>query len=168
MYIALGNELRYSEGCEEWLSNQNFRCMNDTKYVLVDFLEGEKKETISKGLDRFLSFGYVPILAHAERYRSLRGNLNFLKEHRDNGVLIQVDAGSIFGEFGFNARMFSRKILKNYLVDFVASDAHSPVRKYPGLKDAYKFIEKKYGADYAEAVCFRNAFNTIFQQRKDS
>ncbi len=164
LQIVLGNELRYNLGCEEWLSDGRCRCMNNSKYVLVDFSERESKEHISKGLGKLLSAGYIPILAHAERYCGLRGNLLFLKEQRDNGVLIQIDTKSILGGFGLNARMFSKKILKNYLADFVSSDAHDTKKRPPGIKEAYEYIEKKYGTDYAEAVCFKNAFNIIFEQ----
>ncbi len=163
LQLVLGNELRYNPGCEQWLSDGRCRSMNNTKYVLVDFFEGEDKNVISKGLDRLLNIGYVPILAHAERYRKLRGNLPFLKEQRDNGVLIQIDTRSLFGDFGLLTRCFCKKILQNHFVDFVSSDAHSLRTRPPGIKKAYEYIRKKYGEDYAEAVCFKNAFHMIFE-----
>ncbi len=162
LQVALGNELRYNPGCEEWLSDGRCRSMNSSKYVLVDFFEGESAKEISKGLDKLLSAGYLPILAHAERYRKIRGNLDFLKEQRDNGVLIQIDAGSVFGEFGFGTRLFCKKILQNRIVDFVSSDAHSFKMRQTGIKEAYKYIEKKYGMDYAETICLKNAFHIVF------
>ena len=36
--LVLGNELRYAAGCVEWLTDGRCRCMNNSKYVLVDFL----------------------------------------------------------------------------------------------------------------------------------
>lgn len=164
LQLALGNELRYSQGCEEWLSCGRCRGMNNKKYVLVDFFEGEKKQVISNGLDKLLSAGYIPVLAHAERYRGIRGNLSFLKELRDNGILIQMDTMSILGKFGLNSYIFSKKILKNRLADFVSSDAHSTKRRPPGIEKSFRYIKRKYGVDYAEAVCFKNAFHIIFEK----
>ncbi len=160
--IVLGNELRFNPGCEDWLSDGRCRCMNNSKYVLVDFFEREDKKTISKGLDKLLNAGYIPILAHAERYRNIRGNIAFLKEQRDNGVLIQIDTRSIFGDFGIATRMFCKKILLHYVADFVSSDAHSLHKRPPGIRNAYEYIQKKHGKDYAEAICFKNALHMIF------
>jgi len=162
LQIVLGNELRYNSGCENWLSEGHCRCMNNTKYVLVDFFEEESKKTISKGLDKLLSVGYIPILAHAERYKDIRGDDDFLKEHRDNGVLVQIDTRSIFGDFGLGARMFCKKLLRNYVVDFVSSDAHDLKKRPPGIKEAFEYIGKKYGKKYAEAICCINALDMIF------
>lgn len=164
LHITLGNELRYNPGCENWLSAGSCRCMNNSKYVLVDFFEGDDKETISQGLDKLLSTGYIPILAHAELYKNIRGDLLFLKQHHDNGVLIQLDTMSVLGKFGFGARAFCKKILKNHLADFISSDAHNIKTRRPGIKDTYKYIENKYGTEYAEDICFKNAFHIIFER----
>ncbi len=160
--LALGNELRYNPGCAEWLADGRCRSLNQTKYVLVDFFEGESKKIISTGLERLLNAGYIPILAHAERYWSIRGDMAFLKELRDNGVLIQIDAGSIVGAFGCCTRAFCRKILRRQMADFVSSDAHGMQTRPPGIRAAYEYIEKKCSKSYAEAVCCKNALHMIF------
>lgn len=160
--IALGNELRYNLGCVAWLADGRCLCINNTKYVLVDFWENESKQAISKGLDCLLNAGYKPILAHAERYVKLNGDIKFLKSQKENGVCIQIDTGSIFGNFGLRARRFCKKILKEQLADFVSSDAHSLKTRPPGIKKAYEHIKKKYGKAYAEAVCYKNAARMIF------
>ena len=162
MQIVLGNELRYNPGCERWLSDGRCRSMNGSKYVLVDFFEGENKKIISEGLDKLLSAGYIPILAHAERYKNIRGDIGFLKEQKDNGALIQIDTRSIFGDFGIGNRLFCKKLLRNYIVDFVSSDAHSLNSRPPGIREAYEYMGKKYGIDYAKTICFKNAYHIIF------
>lgn len=160
--LGLGNELRYNSGCEDWLSDKRCRSMNDSRYVLVDFFSGESKQTISNGLSRILNKGYIPILAHPERNAEIKGDLAFLKKQRDNGALIQIDARSIFGDFGFCTRLFARKILKHHLADFVSSDAHNLKTRPPGIKEAYEYIRKKHGISYAEDVCCKNALHMIF------
>lgn len=162
LQIVLGNELRYNPGCEEWLSKGQCRCMNNSKCVLVDFFEEEDKKSISKGIEKLLSVGYIPILAHAERYKDIRGDIAFLKEQKDNGVLIQIDTRSIFGDFGLGTRLFCKKLLRENIVDFVSSDAHGLHRRPPGIKEAFEYIEKRYGQKYAEAICYLNALYVIF------
>lgn len=164
LQLALGNELRYNPGCEEWLSKGECRPMNNSKYVLVDFSAGEEKTAIAKGLDRLLNVGYIPILAHAERYTKLRGDIKFLKEQRDNGVLLQMDARAVLGDFGIQIKCFSKKILRHQLADFISSDAHDRTSRPPGIKEAYEYIRKNYGQAYADHVCCYNAKQLIFGQ----
>ncbi len=159
--IMLGNELRYIKGCVAYLESGQCKTMNDTNYVLVDFSETDSKKTISNGLDRILNAGYLPILAHAERYRSIWGDLKFISDYQSKGVKIQIDTQSVLGMFGLRAKFFATLMLKNRLADFIGSDAHNMKKRSPGIKKAYEYIEKKCGKDYAEAVCFRTALNCL-------
>ena len=52
-------------------------------------------------------------------------------------------------------------LLKNDLVDFVASDAHDTERRRPLLSDAYRYIAKKYGEDYAYDLMYANPMRII-------
>lgn len=160
--VALGNELRYNPGCEEWLSAGKCRCMNSSKYVLVDFFEEEEKKVIAKGIDNFLNSGYIPILAHAERYKKVRGDIDFLKELKYKGAYIQIDTRTVFGDFGFGSRRFCKKILRNHIADFVSSDAHGLKIRPPQMGKAFRYIAKRYGSQYAESICYKNAVNMIF------
>jgi len=45
-----------------------------------------------------------------------------------------------------------RKLLKWGVVDIIASDAHNPVRRPPGLAEAVKAAAKIVGADRAMAM----------------
>lgn len=51
--------------------------------------------------------------------------------------------------------------MKNDLVDFVASDAHDTERRRPLLSDAYRYIAKKYGEDYAYDLMYANPMRII-------
>jgi protein-tyrosine phosphatase len=153
--LCLGNELRYSPESPAWLSDGACRTLNGTGYVLVDFSQQETARGIAKGLYRLLSAGYTPILAHAERYASL--NRKLLGEFAHDGVLVQINAGSLLGCFGLRQRWRSRAILQSDLAQLVCSDAHDLTGRSPTLSQAFRFIEKKYGSDYAEAVCYKNA-----------
>lgn len=161
--LGLGNELRYNAGCEKWLADKHCLSMNKSRYVLVDFFGGESKQVISNGLSRILNMGYIPILAHPERNAKIKGDIAFLKEQKDNGVLIQVDARSVFGDFGLFIRLFARKILKHHLADFVSSDAHNLKTRPPGMSKVYEYIKEKHGESYAKAVCCENAVRMIFE-----
>lgn len=159
--LFLGNELRYSQDCLSWLEEGRCRTMNQTRHVLVDFAQQESEGAILAAVEQLLNAGYIPILAHAERYRNLAVRRRRLSRLRENGVLIQVDAQSLFGYFGLRAQWRCKAILAGKLADLVASDAHDPGRRPPLLSKSYRYIAQRQGTAYAEAVCCKNAWRLL-------
>lgn len=157
--LYLGNELRYSPECLTWLKSGACRTLGGTDYVLVDFDQTEPGRSIVRGLQRLLSAGYRPVLAHAERYGGL--TLNQIRELSDDGVWIQMDVQSLFGVYGLGARLRSRALLKKKLVDIVATDAHGMGRRSPILSRGYRDIVRKYGEAYAGAVFAENPLRLL-------
>lgn len=151
--LYLANELRYCRGCVSWLDDGACRTLGETNRVLVDFSERESIRNIVGGVERLLNGGYSPVLAHVERYTALRGKKQSLRELHANGVLLQMDSKSVFGNFGMSTKVWSRSILDARLIDIVASDAHDVSRRSPGIDKCYRYIARKYGTDYADAVC---------------
>lgn len=160
--LALGNELHYAPGCESWIAEGMFKTMNGTRLLLVDFSESERKRNIETALHRLQNAGYTPILAHAERYSDLSGDINFIKQCKENGIFIQIDTQSLFGDFGWKVKRFCKMILSKRLADIVSSDAHDLDSRPPGITKAYEYIRDKYGEGYAHAVCGGNAAELIF------
>ncbi len=76
--------------------------------------------------------GWFPIIAHPERYRNLEDYAQ-LARFKEAGGLLQVNAGSIFGDHGKTAATHAMNILTLGLADYVASDYHA--RGLPRLHD---------------------------------
>ena len=164
MKVILGNELRFAPSCVDWLEEGVCRTLGDSRYLLVDFSEGEQASVIEKGLMRLLNAGVTPILAHAERYFDLWGKHKLVENLRISGVLIQVDTQSVTGDFGFRTKRAAKQLLSRHLVDFIGSDAHDLTKRPPGIQKAYQIMAKKYGQEYAEAVCGGNAERLLVQK----
>ena len=160
-----GNELRYNRGCVEWVKEGKCHSLNDTNYVLIDFSQNEEGDVIVKGTNRILSAGYIPVLAHVERYRRIAKDMDFIRELRENGVIIQVDAQSILGVFGIGSKRCCKRMLAHHLVDAVATDAHGSLLRPPSITESYRYIEKYFGKKYAETVCVHNPY-AILQNRR--
>ena len=126
--------------------------MNGTQYVLVDFSEALEAQKISSALEHLLSAGYRPVLAHVERYRALWGHKSLIHSFREKGVLLQVDAQSVLGGFGYLTQRQSRYLLENELADLICSDSHDVRQRPPELSRCFQLVRKKYGLDYANAL----------------
>ena len=162
LHLALGNELRYEQGSVSWLAEKKCRTLNGTSCVLVDFNERETKRNIEEGIDSLLCAGYTPILAHAERYDAVCDDMKFFDSYLQRGMLVQMDVGSLFKDVGARSYRADKKLLKNRMINFVSSDAHNMGDRPPGIEEAYWYIEEKCSTQYANAICFDNAFNLIF------
>ena len=111
---------------------------------------------IRNAVNTVLMNGYYPVLAHAERYRNVCAKKYAVTELIEMGCYIQVNAGSIMGKFGFGTKQFSRKLLKQRQVHFVATDAHDTGKRAPYLSDCAKYVSRKYGRDYSRKLFYDN------------
>lgn len=150
--LCLGNELRYSRDCVSWLRSGQCRTLNGTQYVLVDFSESEEKQMITDGLERLLNAGYRPVLAHVERYRSLWGQTRLIRSLLENGVLLQMDAQSLLGQFGFRIQRQCKTLLREGMVELICSDGHDVRNRPPELSRCFQVVQKKFGPNYANAL----------------
>lgn len=162
MKLCMGNELRYSRECISWLEDGRCLTLNGTKYVLVDFSEVERAGTIVDGVNRLLNAGYIPVLAHAERYDDLSRSLREIQSFRQDGALIQVDSQSLLGGFGRAVKMRARAILRRGYADIVSTDAHDLRRRTPEMNEVFQFIERKYGRTYGEWLCRNHALELLW------
>lgn len=159
--LYVGNEIYYRSNILEILEERKASTLADSMYVLVEFGPMDDFDYIRNGIYQLLSGGFRPILAHVERYGSVASSVERVRELVKMGCYIQINAGSVMGQYGFGTKKFTRQILKQGLVHFVATDAHDDVRRRPCLLDCAKYIDKKFGEDYAEKILKENPEKVI-------
>jgi protein-tyrosine phosphatase len=91
------------------------------------------------------SRGWIPIVAHPERYRNLDPSLVELAHFRHAGAFLQMNAGSLFGDYGKTAAGHARRILLAGEADYVSSDYHA--RGEPGTR---RFVRAMNDAGFSE------------------
>lgn len=69
--------------------------------------------------------GTIPILAHPERYSTMRTKMHLVEDWRDAGAGIQVNAGSLVGQYGSTAQRLAWTIVEHGWADYISSDYHS-------------------------------------------
>ena len=164
--LAYGAEIYYVEGIEEELEQKKCPTLNATSFVLVEFDPGYAFSSLLNGLLKLQACGYQPILAHAERYECILEKPDRVRELKDHRIWIQLNAGSVLGDFGRPVKSFCKGVLKKGLADIIATDAHSVTHRKPLLSEAYKYTEKKYGEAYANALFFENPLR-VLQGKRD-
>lgn len=148
--LYLGREVYYKDNLLEQTKNL---AIDGSPYVLVEF-STTMEQNIEEIIFNLKVSKLKPIVAHVERYPYLKKE--DYHQIRLTGGLLQVNAGAIKGFEGFGKRRLVKFLLKNQLVDIVASDAHNLSNRKPNLKNAYKTVLKKYGKAYADLIFFEN------------
>lgn len=141
--LYLGNEIFYSYGVVNNLEEGKIFTLADSKYVLVEFSPNDKYKYISESLYELVNNGYIPVLAHAERYEEVMEDIDNVERLVDAGVYIQINAHTIAGKYGHGIRRRVMKMIKNDLVHFIGTDTHSDGHRSPDLEECIKYLNKK-------------------------
>lgn len=160
----IGSELHLYLGCEfhanmtmvETLLNRERPTMAGSDFVLTEFSESSDFSFVRERAYDLISHGFVPIIAHVERYPKVRKNLGDLEALREMGARLQVNAESILGGEGFSVKRFCRALMKNNMLDFVGTDCHRTDRRVPNLGSCADYMEKKMGRSYTERILMQN------------
>lgn len=111
-----GQEIMYSVDTRQLLKEGKLLTLADSRYVLLEFLPGTAYSKIFSAVRQMQMAGYVPILAHVERYHVLREE-GRLEELADTGARIQMNYSSIDGGWNNNtAQWCKRQELKELCV----------------------------------------------------
>lgn len=151
--LHLGTEIYYRLDTVRDLKEKRVVPLGSTNRVLLEFHETEELEDLGEAIHNMKTLGFVPIVAHVERYSYVKEkDLSIMHKM---GALIQVNASSLLGRGGRVDQHTLFKWIKLGLVDFIASDVH--VFRKNDLLEAYKLIEKKFGKATAERLFHNNA-----------
>ena len=156
-------------GCEYHVNSQITqafdagRChtLADTKYVLTEYSHQSEFSYIHKMTEELILHGYIPVIAHVERYRCMVENLDLAAELQDMGAMIQMNADAILGLEGWGSKRYCKKMLQEELVDLVASDSHGIAERVSHMRKCYDAITKKFGEDYAESLMHGNPIKIL-------
>ena len=165
MDLYLGTEVYYFSEAFDKIVDGEIMSLAGSSYVLIEFEPRVEYERILRAAANAASEGYVPIFAHVERYMCLLTKPALCKELIEHGALLQINAASVVGKHGKDVQKFDKKILKKKWVSFVASDAHGDKHRRPRLMEAYEYVKKKVGEDYADDIFYNNQMKIIEDER---
>ena len=155
--LYLGCEYLYSSKETFHEEVDEITSLNKTKYVLMEFFFDVDGNTILEATEELIKYGFIPILAHPERYDSIQEDINIILKAKKLGALLQMNKGSILGRYGQLVKETCIELLNEYAYTFVGSDAHHPKMRTPMMYDAYQIIKENFGRNYAKDLFEVNA-----------
>lgn len=154
--LYLGCEYHANMDMAEDLNAGKRPTLGGSRYVLCEFSDGDLASYITERTYQLLANGYIPVLAHIERYKALTKDFSLIDDLVERGCRMQVNAGSILGEDGFFTRRFCKKLIDYDLLHFIGSDAHNLTDRTPRIGECASYLEKKYGEAYAQQILLEN------------
>ncbi|MGN0335377.1 MAG: CpsB/CapC family capsule biosynthesis tyrosine phosphatase [Lachnospiraceae bacterium] len=154
--LYAGNELFYTHNILEKVKNGEVLTLADSDYVLLEFSVDAEKNRIRNAVYEFYNHGFLPIVAHVERYQVFLKDQDFAEEILEMGAYFQVNMGSLGEHAGWRTRHFVKGLIRNDMLHFIATDAHDTVTRKPYKDKGLGWIEKKYGQKQLENYLWRN------------
>lgn len=114
----------------------NFR-LGSTRCLLLEFGNEYLMPGWEGVVSELMDNGYLPIIAHPERYLYIQRDFGIAQAMSDLGCEMQVDAGGLLARPLSAERKTARRLLCEGLVSYVASDAHRP-EHYDTFERAYR------------------------------
>ncbi len=150
--VVLGNEIYISDNINKLIRNKKACTINNTRYILFELPFNVKPINLYEVIYDILQNGYIPILAHPERYEFVQQNPKIINELIEKGVLMQGNYGSFVGQYGERAQIIIKKLLKNNMIHFLGTDVHRKNTIYNKIPKILFQVEKFIGTEQLEQI----------------
>ena len=157
--LYLGNEVYITEDFIKLLKKGEIQTINDSKYLLLEFPMGNMLFNTKDIIYELVVSGYVPVLAHPERYRIFQKHPDHIEEYLRMGVLLQGNYKSLYGKYGKEAKKTLTYYLKKNKITFLGSDCHHD--KDFKLKKLKKKLKSLVKSDNIVEDLLENNFNKV-------
>ena len=159
--LYLGNEVFFTPNMLDLIKREEIKTLNNSKYVLFEFPMNSIYNNTSQIINELVSNGYIPILAHPERYRYFQEHPKVAEEYLRSGLLLQGNLTSLYGVYGTTAEKTLKFFLKKKWISFLGSDTHHDV-KFKGRKLEKKLIRITKDKEYTQKLLNEN-FDKVVQ-----
>ena len=163
--LRSGMEVFATAELPKLMQERKLLTLADSRYLLVEFYFDEHETYICDTLRMVAERGFVPVIAHPERYHAVQRTPALAREWFSRGYIMQLNKGTILGRMGQDAKQTAWWLLERGLAHVVASDAHSVGHRNPDLSQVRDIIGQDLSWQYAEVLLEENPWR-IFQNEK--
>lgn len=162
--LYLGNEVFFVSNILELLEKKEIKTLNDSKYLLFEFPMSNIYSNSIEILRKVIKAGYIPILAHPERYLPIQKNPKEIEKFLQAGILLQGNFTSLFVKYGRTSKRVLKYFLKRKWITVLGSDTHHDVH-YSKKKLEKKLLRITKDKEYVEDL-LKNNFDRIVNNQE--
>ena len=152
----LGAENYASQPFLEALERDAVLTLADSRYILVEFTPLSSLRQIRSVVERIQERDLVPVLAHVERYASLRDKQPEMEALLARGCLTQVNLGSLLLPRWSARGRLAHRLVQQDLITVIASDTHGAGFRPPSFADLVHKHSGRLGGDRLFRLCSAN------------
>lgn len=160
--LFFGMEMMADGTLFDRLQSGDVQPLGESRFLLVEFDPLDSSEWCAAATEHIRKYGYVPLIAHPERYVILQNEPWRAELWTERGAALQVTRSGIFGAFGRRAAETARMLLERDLAFCVASDGHGAAYRRPILEDVNAWLTEHFGAAYAERLLHENPRRILY------
>lgn len=150
--LVVGADVHIAPDLLVQLSGDAPPTLNGSRYFLLEPSHDVLPPRLLEFCGGLIAAGFVPIITHPERLAWVAAHYDTIRKLAAVGVLMQLTAGSLTGDFGRGAQTLAERMLDEGLCDILASDAHGAALRRPELSRARAIVAERLGEDEAENV----------------
>jgi protein-tyrosine phosphatase len=150
--FSLGAEVALEMGLPQAVKKEKRITLGGSgRFILVempfsgipDYAEGVVFELLANNI--------VPVWAHPERCPDVIDDYKAVKPFVDNGMLLQINAGSLLGSYGRSSMKTANRLIEAGIAHIVASDTHR-LSGNPVMAEAHSIIQRLSGPARAQEM----------------
>ena len=143
--LYIGNEVYITNNVMSLLEEGKASTINNSCYVLFEMPFHTEPMNLYDFIYTLQENKLIPVLAHPERYSFVQKEPELIYELIQKGCLMQVNFGSIIGQYGSKAEFMVKRFYENNMVHFIGSDVHRQNSTYPKIPMCLEEIQKIIG-----------------------
>ncbi|RDI11217.1 tyrosine-protein phosphatase [Flavobacterium sp. AG291] len=113
----------------------------DGKHVLVELSYAMPPLCLHSAIRKLKHFGYVPVLAHPERYRYYHKTPIVYQELKHAGCKFQLNLLSLTGYYGKSTQKVAQNLISEGFIDYSGTDVHN-MQQVEALNKPFSITEK--------------------------
>ena len=143
MELEAAAEYYLDEGFIELIQKKELLSIGG-KYILFETSYTHRPYQLEEVIFEIEAAGFVPLLAHPERYRYIKNQEEEYRHLKSLNVAFQININSLSGYYGSLAQKNALFLSENGMIDFLGSDTHN-IHQVENLakvfkSDAYKKV----------------------------
>jgi protein-tyrosine phosphatase len=154
--LYYGNEVYIDNDIVPYIEKGEIASLNDSRYILVEFPLNEKLDCAFTLIQNVIKCGYVPIIAHPERYHYY--DIQFFIDLIKEGCLLQGNITSLCGKYGKEAKHNLELLVKKNMIHFMGTDTHMDV--FP-LNECYEALSSIVSKEMYKDITANNFLKVV-------
>jgi protein-tyrosine phosphatase len=151
-----GQECLWHSDLIEALNTGNALTLNGTRYVLIEFMPWTIFRDIYDAVSVLEMNGYIPVIAHFERYECLFKRTDRLAELKNAGALLQLNFDRLLDKENLFRKNIWKRLLYDGYVDFLGSDTHGINFRPLHVEEAVENVSSSVDLEILDRVLSQN------------